>query len=85
MQFSHQSVIYPCFLATVVVPKTDINEISEQQELDQYQEGMKWFEDAKANFEIWWGRMQSGSLSDDQKRVSICRSECWLPLFLASV
>ena len=60
-------------VATTIIQKTDINEVSEQQELDQYQEGLKWFEDAKSNFESWWRNMQTSSVSDEQKRVSLFR------------
>jgi hypothetical protein len=48
----------------------DINDLSEKQELEHYEDCMKWFEEAKNNFDLWWHRMQAQELNPEEKRVS---------------
>jgi len=55
--------------ATVQVPKMDINDLSEKQELEHYEDCMKWFEEAKSNFDTWWNRMSDQEMTPEQKRV----------------
>ncbi|XP_048575305.1 zinc finger ZZ-type and EF-hand domain-containing protein 1 isoform X2 [Nematostella vectensis] len=54
--------------ATVVLPKLDMNDLSEQQELDHYDDSMRWYEEAKTNFDSWWHRMEETDMTSEQKR-----------------
>ncbi|KAK3717323.1 hypothetical protein QZH41_011553, partial [Actinostola sp. cb2023] len=54
--------------ATVQIPKMDINDLSEKQELEHYEDCMKWFEEAKINFDLWWSRMQEQEMTSENKR-----------------
>ena len=44
--------------------------MSEQQELEHYEEGNKWLEEAKQDFDGWFSRMQAEAQTDQQRRVS---------------
>ena len=55
--------------ATVVYPKHDVKEMNDQQELEHYEEGSKWLEEAKENFDNWFGGMRTLAQTDQQRRV----------------
>ncbi|XP_031567894.1 zinc finger ZZ-type and EF-hand domain-containing protein 1-like [Actinia tenebrosa] len=54
--------------STVQIPKMDMNDLSEKQELEHYEDCMKWFEEAKNSFDSWWRRMQTQELNPEEKR-----------------
>lgn len=55
--------------ATVVQPNKDMKDMSEQQELDHYQEGNVWLEEAQQDM-AWIHRLQSEAQTVDERRVS---------------
>ncbi|XP_068674922.1 zinc finger ZZ-type and EF-hand domain-containing protein 1-like [Montipora foliosa] len=55
--------------ATVIHPKQDVKDMNEKQELEQYEEGNKWLEEAKQNFDSWFSRLQSEVQTDHQRRI----------------
>ena len=57
--------------ATVVLPKHDVKDMNEQQELEHYEEGNKWLTEAKQNFDAWFSRLQGDVQTDQERRVGI--------------
>ena len=56
--------------ATVVHPSKEVKDTSEQQELDHYDEGTLWLEEAQQ--EIGWiQRLQDEAQTDEERRVSV--------------
>ena len=55
--------------ATVVHPKQDVKDMNEDQELEHYEEGNKWLEEAKQDFDGWFSRLQGEVQTDQQRRV----------------
>ena len=51
-------------------PKQDVKDMNEDQELEHYEEGNKWLEEAKQDFEGWFSRLQGEVQTDQQRRVS---------------
>ena len=45
--------------------------MNEQQELEHYEEGMKWLDEAKEDFDKWFTRMQGEVQTDQQRRVRV--------------
>lgn len=58
-----------CLLATVVNPNKDVKDKSEQQELDHYEEGNAWLEEAKRDMS-WVYRLQNEAQTVEERRVS---------------
>lgn len=54
--------------ATVVLPKHDVKDMNEQQELEHYEEGNKWLTEAKQNFDAWFSRLQRDVQTDQERR-----------------
>ena len=61
--------VLPSIAATAVGSAGDISEVNEKKELDHYEEGIKWFEEAKTNFNEWWNRIMIADNCDDLNRV----------------
>lgn len=58
-----------CLLATAVNPNKDEKDMSEQQELDHYEEGNTWLEEAKRDMS-WVYRLQNEAQTMEERRVS---------------
>ena len=56
-------------LATVVQPSKDTKDMSEQQELDHFQEGNRWLEEAQQDV-AWIHRLQNEAQTVEERRVS---------------
>ncbi|XP_073246845.1 zinc finger ZZ-type and EF-hand domain-containing protein 1-like isoform X1 [Porites lutea] len=54
--------------ATVVHPKHDVRDMNDQQELEHYEEGNKWLDEAKENFDNWFEGMRTLAQTDQQRR-----------------
>lgn len=68
-----QDVHLPEFLldtakATVMRPKQDVKDMNELQEMEQYEEGNKWLEEAKQNFDLWFAHQQVEVQTEHQRR-----------------
>lgn len=60
------------FLATVMRPKQDVKDMNEHQEMEQYEDGNMWLEEAKQNFDLWFTRQQEGEVqTEHQRRVRL--------------
>jgi len=78
------------FLATVMRPKQDVKDMNEHQEMEQYEEGNKWLEEAKQNFDLWFTRQQSEVQTEHQRRVRLAEDilhdiSCMLRLSLTFI
>lgn len=43
--------------------------MNDQQELEHYEEGNKWLDEAKENFDNWFEGMRTLAQTDQQRRV----------------
>ena len=59
------------FVATVMRPKQDVKDMNELQEMEQYEEGNKWLEEAKQNFDLWFAHQQVEVQTEHQRRVRL--------------
>ena len=59
----------PC-VATVLEPKQEVKDMNEQQELDHYEEGNGWLQEAKRDIS-WFSRLQNEAQTDQERRVSV--------------
>ena len=50
-------------------PKHDVRDMNDQQELEHYEEGNKWLDEAKENFDNWFEGMRTLAQTDQQRRV----------------
>lgn len=66
------------FLATVMRSKQDIKDMNEHQEMEQYEEGNKWLEEAKQNFDLWFTRQQAEVQTEHQRRVRLAEDICYM-------
>ena len=53
----------------MVNPNKDVKDMSEQQELDHYEEGNTWLEEAKRDMS-WVYRLQNEAQTVEERRVS---------------
>ncbi|XP_027043421.1 zinc finger ZZ-type and EF-hand domain-containing protein 1-like isoform X1 [Pocillopora damicornis] len=53
--------------ATVLEPKQDVKDMNEQQELDHYEEGNGWLQEAKRDIS-WFSRLQNEAQTDQERR-----------------
>ena len=61
----------------MIHPKQDVKDMNEKEELEQYEEGNKWLEEAKQNFDTWFSRLQSEVQTDHQRRVCVAVVVRW--------
>lgn len=78
------------FLATVMRPKQDVKDMNELQEMEQYEEGNKWLEEAKQNFDLWFAHQQVEVQTEHQRRVRLAEDimhdvSCILRLYLTFI
>ena len=57
------------FLVTVSALQQGSTELSDQRELEEYNENMAWKEQANKGFHEWWESMQTSVKNPDEKRV----------------
>ena len=51
--------------------------MNDQQELEHYEEGNKWLDEAKENFDNWFEGMRTLAQTDQQRRVGNAASYSW--------
>lgn len=66
---STDGVCFALASATTLHPKQDVKDMNEKQELEHYEEGNKWLDEAKQDFDGWFSRLQGEVQTDQQRRV----------------